>query len=161
MPSQKHYQANLGHYREQARKYAHEHPERVALTRYKHSHKVREFLQKVKERPCTDCGQRYPHYVMEFDHVDGHIDGDGKHNVSGLTSQRWSVVTTELAKCEVVCANCHRIRTWNRLYADGNWGNVDSIGGKNKQYCIRFCECFGTKQQRKCPICGGVGAIAS
>jgi hypothetical protein len=70
----------------------------------------------LKEKnPCPDCGQRYPHYVMEFDHVPDR--GKKLHGVGTLlvkeplSSPR---VQAELAKGEFVCANCHNARTWRR-----------------------------------------------
>lgn len=59
--------------------------------------------------PCQDCGVKYPHYVMEFDHT-----GDKKSNISELASRKASQkqLWEEISKCDVVCANCHKVRTW-------------------------------------------------
>src|SRR5688572_11935819 len=69
------------------------------------------YLRSLKQAPCTDCGVEYPHYVMEFDHA----RGEKLFNISSyqraVGSERF---LEELAKCDVVCANCHNIRTWNR-----------------------------------------------
>jgi hypothetical protein len=69
---------------------------------------IRDMLRKRKDVPCTDCGQRYPHYVMDFDHV-----GEKTINPAQIASRGWGNerIEAELARCEVVCANCHRIRT--------------------------------------------------
>lgn len=60
-------------------------------------------------RACADCGGVFPPYVMHWDHLPGHTKvGD----VSVLVgSRRRDVVLAELAKCELVCANCHVMRT--------------------------------------------------
>jgi hypothetical protein len=61
--------------------------------------------------PCVDCGQR-DLLVLEFDHI-----GDDKTmNVSKMMrlEERWPRILDEIAKCEVVCANCHRLRTQER-----------------------------------------------
>jgi len=76
--------------------------------------KTYEFLLRLKRKPCKDCRKTYPHYVMEFDHVRGvkHFSictGWKKHSIQ--------VVKEELRKCELVCSNCHRIRTFSRLHA--------------------------------------------
>lgn len=75
--------------------------------------KLKSYIDELKNQPCTDCGQTYPSYVMDFDHLDGYT----KHkNVADLIGERTSirVIRNELAKCELVCANCHRIRTHTR-----------------------------------------------
>lgn len=66
-----------------------------------------------KDRPCTDCGIKYPPYVMDFDHLDGSAK---EFNVSMMRRRRMAFkkILDEIAKCEVVCANCHRIRTNTR-----------------------------------------------
>jgi hypothetical protein len=62
-----------------------------------------------RERPCADCGET-DSLVLEFDHVE-----DKRFNISkGLRDHNWQVVLDEIAKCEVVCANCHRRRTARR-----------------------------------------------
>jgi hypothetical protein len=56
--------------------------------------------------PCVDCGET-DRVVLEFDH-----QGDKCFNVSsGVRDRSWQAVLQEIAKCEVVCANCHRRRT--------------------------------------------------
>jgi len=73
------------------------------------------YVDELKRQPCSDCGVSYPPYVMDFDHA----RGEKSLNVSKLRNGRlaWSRLLAELDKCDVVCANCHRIRT--RLRADG------------------------------------------
>ena len=59
--------------------------------------------------PCADCGGRFPSYVMQWDHLPGYVK---LGNVSRLLRSRpRSLVIEELAKCELVCANCHSLRT--------------------------------------------------
>ncbi len=69
----------------------------------------REYIQEAKNKPCTDCGIRYPFYVMDFDHV----RGEKRVNLSMMGNRGYSIesIQTEIEKCEVVCANCHRERT--------------------------------------------------
>ena len=72
------------------------------------------YLRAAKDAPCVDCGQRYPFYVMEFDHREGETK---LFNIADVTSKyRTSRETLdrELAKCDLVCANCHRERTYQR-----------------------------------------------
>ena len=68
-------------------------------------------IEALKSVPCADCGQVFPPYVMDFDHL-----GEKVAPVSALaTTYGTEALTAEIAKCEVVCANCHRIRTYARL----------------------------------------------
>ena len=74
--------------------------------------RLRALLRTLKEQPCADCGITYPYYVMDFDHV----DGDKEMTVSSIVNRGGTArLLAEVAKCEVVCANCHRIRTWSRM----------------------------------------------
>lgn len=74
----------------------------------------------MKCRPCADCGQVFPHYVMDFDHRDPttKIECVARLVAAGQRSQCFR----EIAKCDLVCANCHRIRTWNATH--GGRGSV-------------------------------------
>jgi hypothetical protein len=72
--------------------------------------KIRGVVNQARTVPCSDCGNTYPCYVMEFDHL-----GDKIATVGALAgSKSVKVVLAEIAKCDVVCANCHKIRTFNR-----------------------------------------------
>ena len=63
----------------------------------------------LRAHPCVDCGEEDP-IVLEFDHL-----RDKKFGISkGLQDRSWQSVLDEIAKCEVVCANCHRRRTAKR-----------------------------------------------
>lgn len=67
----------------------------------------------LKQRPCMDCGGTFPPYVMDFDHRDG---SDKVNNISRLISRgNWARIEAEIAKCDLVCSNCHRIRSYARL----------------------------------------------
>lgn len=63
------------------------------------------FLYKKK---CKDCPERRI-VCLEFDHIKGHKLG----NISHLVNLGYPIKTlkTEIRKCELVCANCHRVRT--------------------------------------------------
>lgn len=72
----------------------------------------RQVIRAAKDVPCLDCGLRYPPWVMDFDHV----RGQKAHNVGEMLSSGTHALRREIAKCEVVCANCHRQRTHDRRY---------------------------------------------
>ncbi|MBV8984655.1 MAG: hypothetical protein JO248_09480 [Acidimicrobiia bacterium] len=61
------------------------------------------------EHPCVDCGES-DIAVLEFDHL-----RDKRGDIARLVRQwSWSALLVEIAKCDVVCANCHRRRTFTR-----------------------------------------------
>jgi hypothetical protein len=74
--------------------------------------RARAIVREAKNRPCTDCGVRYPHYVMQFDHLPEHTKLFGING--GYKSRGLGAIMAEIAKCELVCANCHAERTYRR-----------------------------------------------
>lgn len=68
--------------------------------------KGKELVNKYKDVPCADCGHKYPPCVMDFDHIK-----DTKKFTIANKLRSVELLLQEIAKCEVVCANCHRIRT--------------------------------------------------
>lgn len=76
---------------------------------------AKECIRKAKTGPCVDCGLVDPR-VMEFDHLPHH---EKRATVANMPTMGYSVasIEEEIAKCELVCANCHRIRTWERNHA--------------------------------------------
>jgi hypothetical protein len=70
----------------------------------------RAYVATLKALPCTDCGGRFPPECMDFDHV----VGEKVQDISKMLLWRTDRLHDELAKCELVCANCHRIRTARR-----------------------------------------------
>ena len=92
--------------------YHKKHPESMRASAKRRTAQIRRLIKESKDLPCSDCGIRYPSYVMDFDHVRGvKIMG-----IANTPSQRYSIdkILQEIAKCDVVCANCHRIRTHER-----------------------------------------------
>jgi len=62
------------------------------------------------ETGCVDCGYDSDPAALDFDHV----RGEKTLGVGQMRGHPWERVFAEIDKCEVVCANCHRIRTSNR-----------------------------------------------
>jgi hypothetical protein len=77
----------------------------------KRNTEVDDFINSFKSKPCIDCGISYPPYVMDFDHL-----GDKVAGICTMRRRRMSLETIqqEIAKCELVCSNCHRVRTNTR-----------------------------------------------
>jgi hypothetical protein len=72
---------------------------------------IRAAISEAKAVPCTDCHVEYPPFVMQFDHLDPAVK---LFNIGSFTNQTMDQVRAEIAKCEVVCANCHALRTFTR-----------------------------------------------
>lgn len=73
---------------------------------------VQQMLSQIKEKSgCVDCGQKYKSYILDFDHVNGK-----KVANIGQMLNYFSIedILKEVAKCEIVCSNCHRERTYQR-----------------------------------------------
>ena len=69
----------------------------------------REMLNKIKtDAGCADCGYNTYPEALDFDHLPGF---EKRASVGILWSGKLETLLAEIAKCEVVCANCHRHRT--------------------------------------------------
>lgn len=91
-----HYQANKFYYFEKAKA---------------GKKKSQDVMREHKSKPCVDCKQSYPWYVMDFDHIDPNTK---INDVSRMIGSSLKSLEEEIAKCEVVCSNCHRKRTFQR-----------------------------------------------
>lgn len=87
------------------------HVRAVARSKPARKRKTAGLVNAEKARPCTDCGGTFPPCAMDFDHL-----RDKVATVSRLVGTGGSIerVRSEIEKCDLVCANCHRIRTWKR-----------------------------------------------
>ncbi len=73
--------------------------------------KIRALVRDRKNVPCADCGQRYHYCVMDFDHRENKI-----FNISTMAhAVSMKKLLEEIDKCDVVCSNCHRVRTFQRM----------------------------------------------
>ena len=79
-----------------------------------YKYKIIAEIRKLKEQPCSDCGLCYPYPVMEYDHVRGEKLFESGH--AGVLGYSMAKVLSEIEKCDLVCANCHRIRTHVRKH---------------------------------------------
>lgn len=69
------------------------------------------YIKEQKNKPCMDCGISFPYYVMDFDHRD---PSQKSANLARMLSHSFSEIIAEIAKCDVVCSNCHRERTYGK-----------------------------------------------
>ena len=70
----------------------------------------RKLIQEAKDVPFMDCGVRHPFWIMQFDHV----RGKKEFNLSAASARAEQKVKDEIAKCDIVCSNCHDDRTHKR-----------------------------------------------
>jgi hypothetical protein len=76
-----------------------------------------EFLRDLRRRPCADCGQTFAPWVMDFDHRDPKTKSFSLAAGKVLLKPR-DILLAEIAKCDIVCANCHAIRTYNWIKSE-------------------------------------------
>lgn len=77
---------------------------------------IRQHIQDVKQgQVCIDCREDYPYWILEFDH----INDDKLFTIGQFQAVTASLdkIKEEIAKCEIVCANCHKNRTHGRRTA--------------------------------------------
>ncbi len=77
--------------------------------------RAREFITLYfASHPCVDCGKTDP-MILTFDHV----RGEKRDNVADMVLKGLSVaaIAEEISKCDVVCFNCHSLRTQERTGA--------------------------------------------
>lgn len=74
--------------------------------------RLRNWIREVKAKPCVDCGIQYPYYVMQFDH----IDSKNFTIANAIHKKTQNQLEQEIAKCDIVCANCHAERTYKRTH---------------------------------------------
>ncbi len=114
---------------ERVARYRERHPERardaVRRSSKKHAARIKAYQQaryagvyargrkqvdKEKDKPCMDCGGSFPPCAMDFDHV----RGEKYKEVGVMWGYSKHRLMVEIAKCDLVCSNCHRIRTYDR-----------------------------------------------
>lgn len=62
-------------------------------------------IDDFKNKPCAICNIQYELYNMQIDHID---PGTKLYDVCQLKSRKEKILQDELAKCQVLCALCHR-----------------------------------------------------
>lgn len=69
------------------------------------------WIQSLKDSPCLDCGGRFRPEAMDFDHRASEEKAFAISKQPTLSEVR---ILAEIAKCDLVCSNCHRVRTADR-----------------------------------------------
>lgn len=87
--------------------------ERQAEWQRNNRKKIVAYVREKKSAPCTDCGIQYAPHIMQFDHLDASMKS---YTIGSITQKvsSFDTIDREIAKCEIVCANCHADRTYKR-----------------------------------------------
>lgn len=83
---------------------------RVNASQNARANQRRQLIQSAKSGPCLDCGETFPHYCMDLDHV----RGEKRQILAWMYTYSAGAILSEIQKCDLVCANCHKIRTDSR-----------------------------------------------
>ena len=86
-----------------------------ALSRRRRALPRRDFILLLRTRPCYDCAGIFPPYIMQFDHRD---PAQKSFNVASSWCRSQAAILEEANKCDIVCPNCHRQRSFQRRGAN-------------------------------------------
>ena len=86
-------------------------------------------MREAKQGPCVDCHHTFHPCQMDFDHVRG-VKLACVSTLGGYSgAQRPARLVAEMAKCDLVCANCHRLRTFfRRQQAEPTTASIVGLG---------------------------------
>ena len=73
--------------------------------------KIKSAINDLKNKPCLDCRQSFPSYVMQFHHRN---PDEKEFDVARAVGSSLSLerILKEIEKCDLLCANCHAIRSY-------------------------------------------------
>jgi len=107
----------------------------------------------LKTKPCMDCGRIFKPWQMDFDHRDSSTK---RFSISKMVSRTFGIdsILEEIAKCDLVCACCHRDRTHERDKARILSRSLD-IKVEHKEKTIQHGTFYGYKKcgPPKCELC--------
>ena len=89
--------------------------ERLKRKRKRMKRESRAYLRELKTNtPCVDCGKKFHFCAMDFDHIETKTIEVSRMIGNQATIEK---IKEEVSKCELVCSNCHRVRTYKRKYS--------------------------------------------
>jgi hypothetical protein len=83
-----------------------------AQERYRQNNYIK-LVEYLKGKACVDCQENNP-MVLDFDHLPKYEKSFSIGRAITGSTRSWDSILLEIGKCEIVCANCHRIRTSTR-----------------------------------------------
>lgn len=88
--------------------------EKRRLSQQAKRREMREWITSLKrDISCKDCAGVFHPAAMHFDHLPGYVKVAGIREMVNRFPNR-ALIEAEMAKCELVCANCHAVRTYER-----------------------------------------------
>ena len=96
--------------------------------------KIKNYLNYIKETtPCYICNCYFPACAMDFDHIIPKLKMINLGNVRSITRAE-----AELTNCKVICANCHRIKTYGIIEYDNNYRGriMEFVDGYKNMPCV-------------------------
>lgn len=105
--------------RKQRRELTHKYPDKYKAINAKNYQARQQLIESQRNKPCMDCGFYHPG-CMQFHHR------NPKEKSFKVTDTRYyhvsvDILLTEIAKCDVICANCHCIRHYNMKGKNHAW----------------------------------------
>jgi hypothetical protein len=94
---------------------------------------IAEWSRELKNQPCTDCGGVFHYAAMEWDHRPGE-EKVAEVSLLVLKSGSRRRILEEIAKCDLVCANCHAVRTFERIRGVAQPGRALALGARGRQF---------------------------
>ena len=74
--------------------------------------KYADFIKDYKlEAGCEICGYKEHACALQFDHID---PSQKLFNIARGRDYPWKIFLAEIAKCRVLCANCHAVHTHSK-----------------------------------------------
>lgn len=95
---------------EKAARWRRENPEKYRAAYTKEHEKKKQILLDARVGGCSRCSEKHP-ACLDFHHRDGKKDKLG--NIGEIRRFSYRRILEEIAKCDVLCANCHRKHHWD------------------------------------------------
>jgi len=80
--------------------------------RNRYNNRLRLLINDAKSAPCNICNKHYPHVCMDLHHREGEVK---LFSLSKYSGKSFETVRAEIAKCDLLCANCHRLTHFAKI----------------------------------------------
>ena len=115
-----------------------------------------ELLRDLRRVPCADCGGRFKPHQMDFDHRDPSTKDFNVMTGRAMLMPTWKVLA-EVAKCDIVCVNCHRLRSreQHRIRISNAMPGTSARLDEQRAYWRRQSAMLDRLRDVPCADCGG------